>query len=409
MGEAYHPQDTLSLWWLGEPQQPRLVGQLHLVQGNRAVGLEYAPEWLASGFELSADLPLRGGLFVPRDKDTAAGAIDDARPDRWGERVIQKFEKSPRLSLLEYLLFAGDDRYGGLGVSTSAGVYSPWPTAPMPGLGSLHEMAEVVRKVLANEKIGELQRRLLRPGVSLGGARPKSLIEIDGQAWLVKFSEGEDLDTELIEHATMQLADACGIEVAPTRALPVGSRHAVAIQRFDRRGAVRLHAISAHVALRAAGEPMAYPALAQLLRRMAPPALIGAQQEQLFRRMVFNILMDNTDDHEKNHSLLRQPNGSWLLSPAYDIVPSAHGLGYQAMGVGSHAAESSLDNALSQLQAFNLKPARARAIVRDIAQRVDAWKAHFIGHGVREADIDVLARYLDGAQLGGQRRRFASS
>lgn len=395
---VYSPVDTLYLWWLGDPSQPRFVGDLRLVQGNRAVALEYGSEWLATGFELSADLPLRAGLAVPRDKDTAAGAVDDARPDRWGERVIQKFERSPRMSLLEYLLFAGDDRYGALGVSRSAERYEPWPSTPLPDLGSLPQMAEVVRRILANEPVDELQRQLVRPGVSLGGARPKSLLMIDGEPWLVKFSEGEDLDTELIEHATMTLAARCGIEVAPTRALPVGKRHAVAIRRFDRevgKGAYRrVHAVSAKVVLRAAGEEMGYPQLAQQLRRLAPADRIAQQQEQLFRRMVFNILMDNTDDHEKNHSLLRQSDGSWLLSPAYDVVPSAQGLGYQALLVGDDGARSTVENALSQARAFGLKPAAAKTIADFVAKEIEGWKDHFVAAGVKQADIDALSQYL---------------
>jgi serine/threonine-protein kinase HipA len=404
---AYAPRDTLFLWWLAAPAQPRLVGELRLVSGGRAVALQYGADWLASGFPLSEDLPLTPGLFVPAGKDTAAGAVDDARPDRWGERVIRKFEPSPRLSILEYLLFAGDDRYGALGVSETDLAYVPWRSAPVPDLASLQEMAEVVRKVLANEAVPELQQRLVRPGVSLGGARPKSLIAIDGEPWLVKFSEGEALDTELVEHATMTLAARCGIAVAATRALPVANRHAVAIRRFDRAGEKRLHAISAHVALRAVGEELGYPQFAQLLRRLAPAAQIGQQQEQLFRRMVFNILVDNTDDHEKNHALLRQPDGSWLLAPAFDVVPAAQGLGYQALLVGDGGAESSLANALSQVRAFGLKPAAARAIVEEVARGVAGWKPHFTGLGVRPADIEMLAQYLDGDRLGRERREFA--
>lgn len=403
---AYAPRDTLFLWWLGAPAQPRLVGELRLVSGGRAVALQYGADWLASGFPLSEDLPLTPGLFVPAGKDTAAGAVDDARPDRWGERVIRKFEPSPRLSILEYLLFAGDDRYGALGVSQAADAYAPWRSAPLPDLASLQEMAEVVRKVLANEAVPELQQRLVRPGVSLGGARPKSLIAIDGEPWLVKFSEGEALDTELVEHATMTLAARCGIAVAPTRALPVGNRHAVAIRRFDRAGDMRLHAVSAHVALRAVGEEPGYPQFAQLLRRLAPAAQIARQQEQLFRRMVFNILVDNTGDHEKNHALLRRPDGTWLLAPAFDIVPAAQGLGYQALVVGNAGAESTLANALSQVRAFGLKPAAARAIVQEVAFCVEGWKAHFTEAGVRPADVEMLAQYLDGERLGRQRREF---
>ena len=146
-------------------------------------------------------------------------------------------------------------------------------------------MAEVVRKVLANEAVPERQLRLVRPGASLGGARPKSLITMDGEPWLVKFSKGEEIDTPLVEHATMELARSCGVEAATTRALPVGSGHSVAVRRFDRAGPARLHAVSAHVALRAAGEERGYPQLAQLLRRVAPAGEIRSQQAQLFRRM----------------------------------------------------------------------------------------------------------------------------
>jgi len=406
MPEKYVPQDRLFLWWLGDPARQRLVGELGQAAGGRAVSLRYAPEWLQSGFALSEDLPLVGELFVPREKDCAAGAVDDARPDRWGERVIRKFEASPRLSILEFLLFAGDDRYGALGVSQRAEAYEPWRRSPMPTLDSLEEMAEVVRKVLANEAVSELQKRLVRPGASLGGARPKSLLEIDGEPWLVKFSEGEEIDTPLIEHATMALASTCGVEVAASRSLVVGSGHAVAVRRFDRAGQARLHAVSAHVALRATGEELGYPQLAQLLRRVAPAGAIRSQQEQLFRRMIFNILMDNTDDHEKNHALLRQADGHYLLSPAFDVVPSAQGLGYQAMLVGDQASESTLANALSQVRQFGLKTDAARAIIKDICSKVAGWKKHFKAKGAAAKDITLLAQYIDGDKLRQQRNEF---
>ena len=407
MAEQYVPQDRLFLWWLGDPAQPRPVGELGQAAGGRSVSLRYSPDWLRSGFALSEDLPLTDELFVPREKDCAPGAVDDARPDRWGERVIRKFEASPRLSILEFLLFAGDDRYGALGVSLRADAYKPWRSGPMPDLDSLQEMAEVVRKVLANEAVPELQRRLVRPGASLGGARPKSLITIDNESWLVKFSEGEEIDTPLIEHATMALARSCGVEVATTRALPVGSVHAVAVRRFDRAGQARLHAVSAHVALRAAGEVPGYPQLAQLLRRVAPAGEIRSQQEQLFRRMVFNILIDNTDDHEKNHALLRQTDGHYLLSPAFDVVPSAQGLGYQAMGIGDQATESTLANALSQARQFGLKADAARAVIQQVSTGVAGWKEAFTAQRVARNDIALLSQYIDGDKLRHQRDEFA--
>lgn len=408
MSEAYKPKDQLSLWYLANPAQPRLVGELALQYGGRGVTLGYAASWRESGFALSEDLPLTDELFVPKEKDTAVGAVDDARPDRWGERVIRKFEVSPRMSVLEYLLFAGDDRYGALGVSQAATHYEPWQQSPMPKIDSLDEMAQVVRKVLTNEPVPEAQRRLIRPGASLGGARPKSLVEIDGDAWLVKFSEGEEIDTPLVEHATMRLARLCGINTADTRVFTVGSGHAVAVRRFDRLHQLceaRIHAVSSNVALKAAGEDLSYVSLAQLLRRVAPVTAIAGQQAQLFRRMVFNILIDNTDDHEKNHALLRQPNGSYLLAPAFDVVPSAQGLGYQAMTVGEQGTVSSLANALSSARLFGLKDSAARQIVASICEQVAGWKAHFMGLDVSGHDIDVLAQYIDGPNLRRQRHQ----
>jgi serine/threonine-protein kinase HipA len=400
---VFKPRDTQYLWWLADPTQPRLVGELSLAARGRSVALQYAPQWLADGFALSEDLPLTGDLHVPEGKDTAAGAVDDARPDRWGERVIRKFEKSPRLSLLEYLLFAGDDRYGALSVSQRADEYVPWPSAPMPGVKDLKEMADVIRKVLADEPVSEIQRRLIRPGVSLGGARPKSVVAIDGEAWLVKFSEGEDMDTQLIEHATMTLAASCGIHAAPTQVFKAGAAHAVAIKRFDRQGKHRIHAQSAFVALRAAGEELGYPQLAQLLRRHASPGLIREMQHELFRRMVFNILVDNTDDHEKNHALLRADDGTYRLAPAFDVVPSAQGLGYQGMIVGKAGVESTIDNALSECAAFGLTLKAARDVAREVARGVDKWKAHFAAKKVSRTDLEILARYIDGDKLAGQR------
>lgn len=403
----YTPQDQLTLWMLTDPVRPVRVGQLSLVLGGQGVALQYDPSWLAVGYALSEDLPLVDTLFMPAHKQEAVGAVDDARPDRWGERVMKKFERSPRLSLLEQLLFAGGDRYGALGVSQRADVYQAWPTSPMPLLGDLMTMHEVVRKVMANEPVSLLEQRLLRPGVSLGGARPKSLIEIDGEPWLVKFSEGEDEDTPLIEHAAMTLAARCGIQVATTRALPVGHRHAVAVRRFDRDSGHRIHVISAHVALRAANEEFGYPQFAQLLRRLAPAEDIAREQAQLFRRMVFNILMDNTDDHEKNHALLRRKDGRWTLSPAFDVVPSLSGLGYQAMVVGRDGAVSTLDNALSNCASFGLKLPAARSIVQEVALVVSGWSAHFRACQVADQDIAVLAQYLDQGLPGQQRRTLA--
>ena len=409
MNSPYQAQDSMSLWWLANPLAPQRIGTLSLQDQRRKVALSYDPAWIDSpcGFALSEDLPLHAGLQVPVERDTAMGAVDDARPDQWGERVIRLIERPVRLSLLEYLYFAGDDRFGALGVSLQANAYVPATTAAMPTFDGLADMHQAVQHVMAGEAINEQQRSLLQPGVSMGGARPKSLMQMDGASCVVKFSEGGELDSPLIEHASMVLARRCGIQAADTRALPLPQGHAVAVKRFDRDSDKRLHVLSAHVALRAAGEAMGYPELAQLIRRLGHPDQVRAQQQELFRRMVFNILIDNTDDHEKNHALVRGVDGFYALSPAFDVLPAVQGLGYQQMRVGAQGHEASIANALSEARAFGLSDAIARQTVSEIARQVAQWKAVFQSLGVCDADIDLLAQYLDGAHLSEQRRQAA--
>ena len=406
---SYVPRERLFLWWLAQPAQPVLVGQLDLVRSPRGVSLRYADPWIERGFALSEDLPLLAGHdFFPAEKDSAPGAVDDARPDRWGERVIRFLDRPPRLSLLEYLYFAGDDRFGALGVSTSEAEYQPRRFGPLPTLADAETLAELVRQVLANEPVKPALRRLISPGVTLGGARPKALLDVDGQQWVVKFSDGDATDAPLVEHASLTLAGLAGIRVARSRPLRLTHGHAVAIERFDRRPGERLHALSAKVALSAAGEPFGYPELAQLLRRRGVAAgdHNAAQMRELFRRMVFNILIDNTDDHEKNHALLVNDAAQYELSPAYDVLPSGQALGYQQMRVGAQEADSTLDNALSMSAQFGLKRDAAQAEIRRVASVVAGWREHFASTGVSSGDLALLGEQINRPFLRDQREAF---
>jgi serine/threonine-protein kinase HipA len=408
---AYTPGDELHLWWLARPDAPRYIGALHMARTLRGVSLRYGAEWLADGIALSEDLPLIAEEFLPRERDSAAGAVDDARPDRWGERVIRFIDKPPRLSLLEYLYFAGDERFGALGVSTSATEYLPRRLGPLPTLADTAAIHELVRRVIDNEPIAAEQLRLLAPGVTMGGARPKALIEIDGAPWVVKFADpGEPTDAPLIEHATMTLARLARITTAETRAIRLTDGHALAVRRFDRVRADdgtlhRLHAQSARVALGAAGELSGYPELAQLLRRRGIAGLNTEQMHELFRRMVFNILIDNTDDHDKNHVLLLRDanNGQLELAPAFDVLPSGQALGYQQMRVGSDDADATIDNALSMCTQFGLKRDAAAAQAREVARVVRRWTTHFANEGVSARDLEYHEAQIDRAFLREQR------
>jgi serine/threonine-protein kinase HipA len=405
---AYQPADRLYLWLLTRPQDPVLVGELNLVRSVQGVSLRYEDSWLERGFPLSEDLPLIGEEFLPAEKGTASGAVDDARPDRWGERVIRFIDKPPRLSLLEYLYFAGDDRFGALGVSTASEQYLPRRLGPLPTLDEADQIHDLIRKVQDNEPVPPEQKRLISPGVTMGGARPKALLNVAGDQWVIKFADGEPTDTPLIEHATMALAQKAEIRVASTMAVALTHGHAVAVKRFDRSRGGRVHSLSASVALRAAGERFGYPELAQLLRRRGvteADAYVGHMRE-LFRRMVFNILIDNTDDHEKNHALLVTDAQQYELSPAYDVLPSGQALGFQQMRVGEHEADSTLANALTMSQMFALRKDDAVREIRAVARVVDSWKDHFKACGVTAGDIDLLAEQIDRPFLREQRNEL---
>ena len=409
---TYAPQDQLYVWALVDPDNPVVVGEVRLSQlVADCATFAYAATWW--NFPLSEDLPLIAGQdFSAGQRGSAPGALDDARPDRWGERIIRQVDRPARLSILEMLLFAGDGRFGALGVSVSADHYTPRIVGPYPHVSNLAQLDQAIEGVQLQSPITEDMQRLLQPGVSLGGARPKALLHTKDGPCIIKFSELDDpVDTPRIEHATMTLAASAGIHVASTATLPLAARHtkarhALTIQRFDRMGNLRLHCISAKTALRAARLPESYSALATILLRLGHPDHQNAMREELFKRMVFNILMDNTDDHERNHCLCLGFDGYYTLAPAFDVVPTLQNLGYQAMTVGQYGAESSLENALSQLSEFGIKKPRAQTLIREVARTVDQWQLHFTQHGVCQADMEQLAASIDRDALKLQRQAF---
>lgn len=413
--------DALSLWCLIDPAHPRYVGELRLAASGKGVSLRYGRDWLENGFALSEDLPLVDTEFFPLPRllgeARAVGAVDDARPDRWGEKVIRYVDRPDRLSLMEYLYYAGDDRFGALGVSTRPDEYRPKPNGPLPRLQDVQLLSEVIAKIEGAEPLNQLEARIIAGGGSpLGGAKPKALIEIGGVQWVIKFFNHEPVDAPLVEHACMTLAARAGITVAETQVIRLSGVHAIAIRRFDREQGNRIHGISAGTAIRAATQPgvepdMAYPELARILRRkgVSRDDLNQADAKELFRRMVFNILVDNTDDHEKNHSLLVPDPfgaGQFRLAPAYDVLPTNSGQGFQEFRCGTRGQESTLENAMSECVAFGLTPKEAASEIVSVIKVVDGWQPHFRSVGVSGRDIEDLAQRIDGEPLLGQRVAF---
>jgi serine/threonine-protein kinase HipA len=409
---TYVPQDKLYVWALVDPSNPTLVGEVALSRlVSDCATFAYAPGWW--NFPLSEDLPVMAGqVFSAGERGSAPGALDDARPDRWGERIIRHVDRPARLSILEMLLFAGNDRFGALGISVSAEHYIPRYVDAYPELKDLGQLARAIEDLQLQAPITPEMARLLQPGVTLGGARPKALLQTPEGACVIKFSELDDpVDTPLIEHATMTLAATVGINVAATAVLALPRhlrkvRHALTIRRFDRLGDYRLHCLSAKTVLAAAGLRESYSALATILLRLGHPDRQQAMREELFRRMVFNILMDNTDDHERNHCVRLGFDGYYELAPAFDVVPSLQNLGYQALSVGAAGAESTLENALSELSEFGLKRPRAIELTQAVARTVAQWARHFTQQGVCPADMALLEASIDRDALKFQRQAF---
>ncbi len=414
---AVEVPQRLFAWYLGDPHQPRLIGEIGRLSNGDA-SLSYAPAWLEHGFALSEDMPLRDMAYAPRHRrgrePAAVGALDDARPDRWGEKVIRTLYKKGA-TLRDHLYLAGDERFGALGVSGSPDAYQPFNHRPLPRLSEVPTLAEAVAVIQSGEGELDAQRRaLIGAGGSLGGAKPKAVVAIDGQEWVVKFFDGEPWDQPLVEHACMTLAARAGVRVADTQVIRLPAENAIAVRRFDRGASgVRVHSVSACTLLRAAtpeGETPAfgYPQLARRLRAMGQVDRLDEHLQDLFRRMVFNILIANTDDHEKNHAVTHEfIKGMPVvnLSAAYDVVTTGSGAIAHEFMIADDVVDPDLEAALTVHGDFGLQEARAREVLSQVVRVVDGWKAHFKQLGVTAGDIDTLAEFIDAEHLLAQRER----
>ena len=409
----------LFVWMLSDPMHPVLVGQVNRL-ANGDVSLTYCDAWAASGFALSEDLPLGLNEYLPAHRtaqqSAAPGALDDARPDQWGEKVIRYLHK-PRNHLFEYLYFAGDDRFGALGISSSDQAYTPHPAHVLPRLKDAQRISDVAAIIQQGGELDEQQRQLAAADASLGGAKPKAVISIDGEPWVLKLFNAEAVDQPLVEHASMTLAAKAGIKVARTMPVRLLAEHAVAIKRFDRLGTQRLHCVSAATVLRAetpTGQMpnYGYPHLARVLRRFADVDTVNHQLLDLFRRMVFNILIANTDDHEKNHALIFRNTSSTAkttvleLSSAYDIGPTGSGATRHQFLIGEDSAEPSLHEAMGVCAQFDLAPQQAAQEVARLIGVVNTWQNHYRHCGVLQRDLDELKPVIDRDDLLAQRANF---
>ena len=383
------------------------AGLLVMTQDGRAgfAAFSYGNRYLQRQDRLSIDpvaLPLpEPGTNIPfRTEEGFAvfNGIRDAAPDGWGQYLMYKAMGDRLPSEADLLLASGDHRVGALAFGpTPVGPQriTPWGDGDMPGEHfTLAELAEAAERAQHVEQLDENIRILLTAGSSLGGARPKAATDIDGRPWIAKFAARTDTFPECrVELATMRLAAACGLDVPALMFQHVLGRDIYLIARFDRRLVGDRHErlpFASGLTMLGAHESevtrYAYADLAGALRQYG--TRVKADLGELFRRMVFNILVTNDDDHLRNHGFLWDGKG-WRLSPLYDVVPKPRvGLERRlVLGVGPEGRIATPANALAGAAQFNLREDEARALVSRMADQVHhKWEDCFREAGVGVAD-----------------------
>ncbi|HYJ81840.1 MAG TPA: HipA domain-containing protein [Allosphingosinicella sp.] len=324
--------------------------------------------------------------------------IRDAAPDAWGQYLMYKAMGDRMPTDADMLLASGDHRVGALAFGPTAERprrVTPWGEGDAPGEHfTLSELAEAVERAQHVDQLDENLRRLLTAGSSLGGARPKAATEMDGRPWIAKFSARHDSFPECrVELATMRLAGDCGLDVPPLRFQRVLERDIYLIERFDRRptdGGLRRLPFASGLTLLGAHESevgrYSYADLAAALRIYGTKP--RADLKELFKRMVFNILVTNDDDHLRNHGFLHDGAG-WRLSALYDVVPKPQvSLERRlVLGVGPEGRLATLANARLGCAQFDLGQDEADALIQDMAGQVrNGWERRFEEAGLGPAD-----------------------
>jgi serine/threonine-protein kinase HipA len=389
---------ALSVDRRGVPEGRFVYGRSYLERPN-AVALDPVELKLAPRTYATASM---GGVF---------GALRDASPDYWGRRVIQRHLGTAQPSEMDYLLYSPDDRAGALGFGLNQ-----VPPAPKRTFNRTLDLATVqaiadalvtdedqpVSAGGATDADHDQVEKLMMIGTSMGGARPKAVVEDDEGLWIAKFNRPDDAwNNARVEHAMLTLARACGLVTAESRVVDVAGRDVLLVRRFDRErsdaGYRRARMVSALTLLRAedtyqSRDKWSYVLLAEELRRVcAEPT---QSTSELFRRMCFNALISNVDDHPRNHAVLARAT-DWSLSPAYDLTPAVP-ISMErrdlAMECGDAGRFANAENLLSQSARFLLDAAEARALVDAMEAQVHgSWYATSRAAGVTERDCERIA------------------
>ena len=386
------------IWiWLPNEYKPVVCGKL--AADNSTYRFVYGRSYLQRKNSIALDpfeLPLKEGVFSP-SYGTMHSVIRDAAPDAWGRRVLIYKSGGQVLTEIDYLLQAGRDRIGALDTSLES---TSCPAIQPEVQASLVDLINATDKVETGQPLPESLANALLHGSSVGGARPKSLLTDKNDKWIAKFSSSTDhYPVVRSEYAAMWLAGQCGIKVPVIKLIKKLGKDVLLVKRFDRKlindqwqrhflisglTALQLHETEAVLA--------SYPELASFIRRSSMH--YPADAHQLFRRMVFNILIGNTDDHARNHAFFW--DGLYhSLTPAYDICPMlrAGQSANQAMIVGNSGRESSIRNALSQSEQFALSHSEAQAIQEELLETIqEKWDQAAEHASLSKNESNILKR-----------------
>jgi serine/threonine-protein kinase HipA len=375
-------------------------------KGRESATFEYDGAWLNEPrrFALEPALVLSHGPQHTAAGRRLFGAFGDSAPDRWGRLLIQREERrrareenrKPRtLTEADYLLGVGDiARQGALRFSESDG--GPFLAAgvQIPPLVKLSALLDAALHITADGGSDEDLKLLLAPGSSLGGSRPKaSIIDRDGSLAIAKFPQHGDLiPVNSWEAVALTLAAKAGIATPEWRVENVANRAVLLLRRFERVGEQRIPFLSAMSMLDAEdNEQRSYLEIADALRQY------GAHAEedcgQLWRRIVFSILIANTDDHLRNHGFLYDPAGGWRLAPAYDLNPVPLDIKPRVLTTAIDEVDgtASLELAFEVAEHFGIKPDAAKSIATEVRAAAANWHTAAKALGLSRDEIDRMA------------------
>jgi len=342
------------------------------------------------------------------------GAIGDSAPDTWGRVLMRRMASrrakreghAPRtLYEMDYLLLVDDEaRAGALRFAETAGgpFLAQDDAKSIPPLVKLPKLLAAAEHVIDETDTDEDLQLLFAPGSSLGGARPKASVrEKDGHLAIAKFPrKNDETSTVIWEAVALTLAHKAGIPVPRARVETVGAKPVLVLPRFDRDGKHRIPFLSAMSMLSAKdNEPHSYLEIVDALRQHgADPK---ADIEALWRRVVFNILISNTDDHLRNHGFLYHGRDGWRLSPAYDLnpVPIETKQRVLTTTITEDDGTASLALAMSVAEYFELDFANAKKIAKEVGKAVSTWRDEASRHGIAKGEIDRMASAFEHEDL----------